>query len=312
ESIEVNFNEERHGIFRVLPYRYRSEGKNIYTEITDIEVYREDQNERYDISRDDSNITIRIGNPNETITGIHDYEIRYKVNGVLRNIGNEDEFYWNATGNNWDTTIRRVVANFYLPTNIEIIDAACYVGEIGSTEPCQIQPTNNSVTFIAENLLPTEGLTGAISWESGLIPINTPQDPRDFLKLLMIIMPLGILVISSVFWYKRWQTTGKDPILPESITTQFSVPEGISPLQAGIILDNKADTVDVSAMIVELARRGYLIIEEIEGKFLNLGHDYKLIRTDKSDSDLSVAETLLLKGLFTSVPDFKKILKVIK
>ena len=68
--------------------------------------------------------------------------------------------------------------------------------------------------------------------------------------------------------------------------------------RSGTIIDEQANTLDVTATIVDLAVRGYLTIEEIpkEGWFGK--PDWTLHRTDKADDDLLTYERTLLTGLF--------------
>ena len=79
---------------------------------------------------------------------------------------------------------------------------------------------------------------------------------------------------------------------------EFAPPEDLRPGQVGTIVDEQANTLDVTATIVDLAVRGYLTIEEIpkEGWFGK--PDWTLHRTDKADADLLTYERTLLTGLF--------------
>ena len=79
---------------------------------------------------------------------------------------------------------------------------------------------------------------------------------------------------------------------------EFAPPEDLRPGQVGTIIDEQANTLDVTATIVDLAVRGYLTIEEIpkEGWFGK--PDWTLHRTDKADADLLTYESTLLSGLF--------------
>ena len=71
---------------------------------------------------------------------------------------------------------------------------------------------------------------------------------------------------------------------------EFAPPEDLRPGQVGTIIDEQANTLDVTATIVDLAVRGYLTIEEIpkEGWFGK--PDWTLHRTDKADDDLLTYE----------------------
>lgn len=298
EVIVVNFLEERHGIYRTLPYRYRGNDGTVYTKISDIEVWRNGLREQSDVSKNSANLSIRIGDPDVTISGNQTYRLNYAVEGVLRNVGSEDELYWNVTGNEWDTTIARATALFVLPEGVNTMNAACYEGTFGSTETCQVRAEESGAVVAVENLQPGEGLTGAVSWRAGMIPIATPQDPREIWKVLLVVLPLLTLGGSSWYFYRKWERYGMDPEIPETTVTQFNAPQNISPLHAGIILDNRADTIDVTSTLIELARQGYLMIEEVPGKLFGIGRDYILKRIEKDDENLPVSEQLLLGGIF--------------
>ncbi len=44
----------------------------------------------------------------------------------------------------------------------------------------------------------------------------------------------------------------------DPIAVEFEPPDKLKPAQIGLLLDERADTLDVTATIVELAVRGYL------------------------------------------------------
>jgi uncharacterized protein (TIGR04222 family) len=82
------------------------------------------------------------------------------------------------------------------------------------------------------------------------------------------------------------------------VTVEFAPPEDLRPGQIGTLIDEEANTLDVTATIVDLAVRGYLVIEEIpkEGWFGK--PDWRLIRQPKDAADLLQYERYLLDGLF--------------
>jgi uncharacterized membrane protein YgcG len=86
---------------------------------------------------------------------------------------------------------------------------------------------------------------------------------------------------------------------PTAIAPEFRPPEGVPAGVAGTLLDEEADTLDVSATIVDLAIRRHLHIEEIEpARFWN-NRDWRLTRLTPPGGDrLIPAETALLDALF--------------
>ncbi|MGZ8582280.1 MAG: DUF2207 domain-containing protein [Actinomycetota bacterium] len=97
--------------------------------------------------------------------------------------------------------------------------------------------------------------------------------------------------------------TGEHQAVPlgeadDSAPVEFAPPDDMRPGQMGTLLDEQANVLDVSATLVDLAVRGYLLIQEIpkEGWFGK--PDWRLIRLDKPDDDLLTYERRLLNGLF--------------
>ena len=50
-----------------------------------------------------------------------------------------------------------------------------------------------------------------------------------------------------------------------TVAVQFTPPEGVQPGMLGTIIDEEANVVDVTATLIDLAVRGYLVIEEVHG-----------------------------------------------
>jgi hypothetical protein len=59
----------------------------------------------YTLEDVDNTLRIRIGDPDRTITGQHDYRIVYRVQGALNGFADHDELYWNAIGADWEVPI---------------------------------------------------------------------------------------------------------------------------------------------------------------------------------------------------------------
>jgi hypothetical protein len=59
----------------------------------------------YSVDSNGSSISIKIGNPDQTVTGAHWYTITYLVRGSLNAFADHDELYWNVVGNQWEVPI---------------------------------------------------------------------------------------------------------------------------------------------------------------------------------------------------------------
>ncbi|MBI4127883.1 MAG: DUF2207 domain-containing protein [Parcubacteria group bacterium] len=327
ETIAVDFGSlQKHGIFRDMPLLYElpSSGK-VYTEVTVLDVTRGGTAEPFEVTKSRANLRIRIGDPDTTISGIQRYRIEYTVRGVLRSFEGFDELYWNVTGNDWPVMIERASALVSLPREGMREGALCFVGVVGSPEECGVVRTSSSAAQFESTrpLVAGEGLSVVTDFASGLVPVVTLTPPRgveemvrSLATLLSFLVTLGIGIFSLI---RRWWRHGRDlryteiSALPESsaieqvalashetIVAEYDPPGTLRPAEIGVLIDERADTLDVSATIVDLAVRGYLTITEIEKKWIFGKTDYLLTRTDKETGDLLSYEQLLLDSLFAT------------
>src|SRR5690606_14692906 len=76
--------------------------------------------------------------------------------------------------------------------------------------------------------------------------------------------PLGVFYV----WYSR----GRDPkvgVVPEYLS---ELPSDLPPAVVGALIDEKADLRDVLSTLIDLSRRGYVVIEETQTEgFFGLG-----------------------------------------
>lgn len=320
ETIFVDFNNlQKHGIYRDIPYIYKNEdGTKTYTEITTQTVKRDGKAERWEVSKSNSYVRIKIGDPDKTISGSHAYEITYIATGVLQAYEKYDEFYWNVTGNYWEVPINEARAAVTLPTDA-IIQISCYEGAVGSTENCQSSNTKSQAEFAAQNPInPGGDFTIAVGFNKNTVPILKVKSFSEKLLSLQNIfiffltfLTLFTLIISKWwkdgrdFWFRRkdlYEKNAKEERRPlgayETIVVEYSPPENLRPAELGTLIDQKADTRDVTATIIDLAARGYLKIEEVEKTWLFGKVDYKFIKKQKSTQELLPYEKKLYDELF--------------
>lgn len=327
ETISVDFKDQpKHGIYRDIPYLYEANGKQTYTEVDITNVSQNNLPAHYALSQNNGYEEVKIGDPNQTITGRNVYTIMYTVSGVLRGFEDHDELYWNVTGNNWSVPIQKAEATVTLP-QAGIKQIICYEGREGSENPCESNIASPQVaTFAAtSSLAGSEGVTIAIGYKKGLVPLLTAKPPKTmFEKLLesssLIVFLFIVLVGVSAICY-LWYRYGRDywfagnlfgtkdeegnvkPIgAHETISVEFTLPENLRPAEIGVLMDEKADTLDVTATIIDLATRGYLTITEVPKKWVFGKVDYLLSKTTPKKrirpQPLLAYEQLLLDKLF--------------
>ena len=81
-------------------------------------------------------------------------------------------------------------------------------------------------------------------------------------------------------------------------------PDDLRPGELGTLIDFKANPLDVTATIIDLAVRGYLKIEEVEKEWYQFKHDWKLTKLPK-EGELKQYERTLYDGLFKDGDEVK-------
>lgn len=316
EIIHVDFGAlKRHGIFRDIPVGYvTSDGKNLAIEAKVNSVTDGTKPVPYESSNTNGNLRLKLGDANTLVTGDQAYVIDYTLRGVVRAFGKYDELYWNVTGDQWPIPIEHAEVTFALPKN-GIIQWACYFGARGSTENCGGEKTSEStVYFVAPSVLQSgQGITIAVGFSKGLVPILPPlaEDGAASAKKVspltvglsfFITLGLGIFFLARLWWKKgrdlKTDGTAVAPFEHETIIAEYESPLGLRPGELGVIIDETADTLDITATIVDLAVRGYLTIEEIPKSWFLGSTDYKLTKMNVDEKDLLEYEKKLLSALF--------------
>ncbi len=326
ETIVADFGaEQRHGIFRDIPFAYEATGQKTYTEIDAISVAANGENIPHEVNRNKATVRIKIGDPDQLISGVQNYEIEYLATGVLRSFEGFDELYWNVTGNEWPVRIQKSSATLHLPEE-GVVQSDCFLGSYGSGIPCDTEQVNTkTITFASPSPLNAyQGLTIAIGYTSDMVPILTADPPKIIANTIgnstTILTFLGTLIAGLFLILRLWWQKGRDhylkrtslhdedqsaEVMPlgahENIVVEYESPEDLRPAEIGVLMDERADTLDISATIVDLGVRGYLTITEIPKTWKFGKIDYKLKRTEKSGKGLLNYETKLLSSLFKIV-----------
>jgi len=326
EAIKVNFFVQKHGIFRIIPVIYSAKGKTIRARLTAVTVTDENGNPyRFQTSHYNQSIKIKIGDPNKTIAGLHTYVIKYQINKVLLRYQDHDEVYWNVTGSEWDTTIKKASAKIESPlASIQKVD--CFAGTTGSQQKnCTADHQDKTAQFTT---------TSPLSWGKDFTIVvaldknNQLDFPGPIQRItgflidnwgyLVALAPLSVLFY---FWYKRGRdlkylsdniytkpenkkTTTAPLFSREHLPTVYSPIDGLTPAEVGTIIDEKVDIQDIVAEIIELARLGYLEIKKTETKkLLRKKIDYFFIKKNKNPTKLRDYQKYLLEKLFAANQD---------
>ena len=308
ESISYDFGtNQRRGIFRNIPVKYDARGGNYNLRLENINV-TDDQGKplTFTTARDGKNLSIKIGDADIYLTGLHTYIISYETDRAINFFDDHDELYWNAVGDEWEVPILEATASVTTPANSEQINATCFTGSTGSTDQnCQITKTGNIVTYVTSQLPPNNGLTIVAGLPKGIVHELTTSE-----KIIRVIQDNWILALPLlvfVIMLKLWKKYGKNPKGKTIVTAQYEAPNNLTPLAVGTLFDYSVNNQDLSAEIIYLATKGYIHINRIETtKLLVLkGHDYELKKLKDAGAELTDVDKMLLSGLFESGNELK-------
>ena len=334
ETIVQEFGSTpRHGIIRFIPnrLRYDDEFDRVYPiELVSVGASPAGTPAEVETKEENGNFVIRIGDPDTTVTGRHTYEIVYRVMGAMNGFADHDELFWNAIGDHWGQSIGEMNVRLSGPTDVTRV--ACYRGAFGSTTGCdhaQITKKGDAV-FAQSNLPAFQATSVVVALPQGTVASTAPiLDERWSLDRAFARTPasvgggIGLLALvvagfGTLMWKRgrdvRFRGSQVDQVMggPVDAETQavplfeegtsvveFAPPEGIRPGQVGTLVDEVANTLDVSATIVDLAVRKHLVIEEIPKTWLLGKADWNLrLLPEPADDQLLPYERKLLDGLF--------------
>lgn len=307
EQIVYDFGtDERHGIFRTIPYTYEA-GDTLYeADVRSVFVYNEN-NEPIPFSehRENGELTIRIGDADRYVTGEQTYVISYQVRGPFLYFDEQDELYWNVTGA-WKNGIASSTVLVDLPEGAQVLSAACYKGGEGTDGECEeserlVRSDRAGFYAVARDLGPYEGMSVAVAFPKGVIDVvERAAQPRGQGMYAYEYAPLALPAIVLFGLAYLWYTRGRDPKGRSTIVTQFVPPDGVSPALAGIVYNERIEPREISAEIVALAVGGYLTIHRIErSKLIFTETDYLLERRGEELPE-DPAAALLLERLFSA------------
>lgn len=308
ESIVYNFGTlQRHGIERIMPYHYSRSGGSYNVRINVLSVTDEKGNPiTYAQTRWLGSLTLKIGDKNVLVTGIHTYVITYRIQRVINFFASHDEFYWNVTGNGWPVPINNASTIIKIPQALkpDQINTECFTGALGSNDhQCSSTVVDaQTVVFNSETpLLANHGLTLVLGLPGGTITQPTAKQKWEW--FLADNWPVFVPLIILVFMMYLWNAYGRDPKDKNTLIPFYTSPDNLPAAEIGTIVDEKADIKDISASIIQLAIKGYLKIKEIEEKkLIGNSRDYDLIKLKEPDANLRDYEKLVLGGIFDGVP----------
>lgn len=277
------------------------------------------------VTRNSDGVLIRIGSESRTYRGVQSYVVRYRLTGLVaanHSVSGMDEFNWNLIGPAWQVPLYNVSARVQGPGQIK--QAACFWGS-SYDKACNAEVDSASATYSIDSLpketplqivagFPPGTFTGTTQTFSKRYNIGNmfPVNPATGGATAALAVGGWLLVRHRVKRYARDEAylglapgmapgRGQGAAVGERdtkmpIVVQFQPPKGARPGELGTLLDAKADNVDVTASVIDLAVRGYITINPRDDG------DHTFALTGKPHDDLVDYERQLLQTMFKDAP----------
>ena len=285
ETINYDFDGEpdRHGIQRDLVLRDSLSNGN--TQLYDVAITTVTANGQpvpFSTTDNYDYLSVRIGDPNRTVSGTQTYVVSYTVTGALRALGANEaspekgvsagdiELYWDLVGDGWSVPINSASAEIQGP--VSAVAAACYYGLAGSTSECNVSLTELSVVSSPVALGAHESLTLVTAYPPSAFTI-TPQPAIEEpftapgwawpLTLVLVLLCFGAPI--GYVLSKRRTLKGK---ALDGAPVQFEPPDGVRPAQLQAALQGSVDVRGAVATLLDLTARGHLTLKADDEGFL--------------------------------------------
>src|SRR4030065_539879 len=101
-----------------------------------------------------------------------------------------------------------------------------------------------------------EGLTIVVGLPKGIL-----KEPSSLKKALWFISDnwfFGLPILTLFFISYVWYTRGRDPEGKGVIAVRYEPPKDLTPAEAGTLMDERADILDITSTVIDLAVRGYI------------------------------------------------------
>ncbi len=222
----------------------------------------------FDVSQVDGNLNVRYNFP-PTSDASRTIVIEYTVCGGLLYYPAGDQLVWQAVPSNDSFPIQKASVTVHLPDGAAITN----YDATGPQGTANLIDNSQGVRFVAdEPIRPgSNNFAVRVQWPSGIVagqPADwqVAMDRQDQIEpvanLGVLALTIFVLVGGSLLLYLLWYNKGRDA--PVKLPAEW-IPEPPGDLPAGMVgalIDERADSKDVIATLVDLARRGVLAIQE--------------------------------------------------
>lgn len=246
------------------------------------------------------------------------FTIQYDVQGGLRvyDETNREQLWWRVIDQEFTAPVGVVTGTLNLPQEVAVEDLAATAFTEGTSDPEISMPDPTTIQWTGGPTDPGDALeiraefpkmTEAVApaWQAADDARRAEEERLAPYKAAANVTFLGagllLLVGGCIGIYGLWSSRGRDVPVELPVDILREPPDDLSPGVVGTLVDERANDHDVIAILVNLAERGVLEIEETSDETLGINYNRSWkIRRKRTDVPLRKAEEALLYAIFGS------------
>ena len=287
--VDIPNNKQFNGIYKSIPLwkKYYSDNKQKETKIriTNLRAI----GEKFVINSSSDKIGIRIGSTRTTTeAGLHTYIIKYRYDMGKDLNENKDELIFNVFDNYDDTAIDNMNIKINMPQDFGNSEISFIKGNQDITNNIDCKINDQTITASINEYLLDESVTIRMDLPNGYFVGETYN--YGYICMMVCFSIIIISIISIIVWKKYGKNYEK-----KFKTVEFYPPEDFDAAQIGYIYGETSIKKLTSALIIQLASKGYISIDEYEK------NKYRIVNIGKEKSNLkslSITEQIVYVELF--------------
>ncbi|MEA5001951.1 MAG: DUF2207 domain-containing protein [Christensenella sp.] len=267
DTMTVDFIAQgQHGLRVDIPTRsevVRISNGQKYTNTYNLKVTDIYADGQFDTEKEGDMISLYIGDPDETVSGVHTYEYGYTMDAGDDGTTAFDEFYFNLIDSKWAAPINHFSFTIHMPKEFDASKVGFTTGQKGNTgynqDAVKYKVDGTTISGeITQTVAPYESFTIRLELPQGYyVGVRTAAD--GIMPCIYASIAIFALVLVLVF------TSGKRK--KEIRTVEFNPPEGMNSADVGFIIDGSVESRDVVSLLIYWADQGNIsIIQEDEKK----------------------------------------------
>lgn len=306
ENLKISFPpvSQRTQFYRVVPIWYQSDKTHLLLDVHVKSVLMDDKVsvpfKSWFAGRE---FHIKVGDQTTILKGDHKFRIEYEIARGVHFVNGYPQLYLSVTGDQCPFPINNIIVNVNLPkgTNIARVKTSTLLQPTGERKNMPQMAGANALKVSVQNVKPSQSLIVVVDMPKGtVVPHSVLFDWMLKLQKFyqIFVLPAATIILLSVWWWFYGRDPGADK---SAMANNWFPPDNVTPAEAGTLIDESCDLVDIVSTLIDLAARGYIKIRILPySGFLYLDdkdYEFTMVKS-ASDPDLKPHEQLFLTALF--------------